>query len=62
MNQYKQRDLEQLDKQGGYYSRHVEAMTTEGLFSKSAIAAELAVRDAEIDRLHKHIDDLCGGP
>lgn len=36
---------------GDYYTRHVSAMTGEGLHSKSAIAAELAHRDAEIDRL-----------
>lgn len=34
-----------------YYSRHVEAMTAEGLHAKSDIAAQLAWRDAEIARL-----------
>jgi FtsZ-binding cell division protein ZapB len=34
-----------------YYSRHVSAMTTEQLHAKAAIAAELAFRDAEIERL-----------
>ena len=37
--------------QGAYYTNHVSAMTGEGLHSKSAIAAELAHRDMEIDRL-----------
>jgi hypothetical protein len=34
-----------------HYSRHVAAMTAEGLHSKSDIAAELAFRDKEIARL-----------
>ena len=36
-----------------HYSAHVAAMTEEGLHEKSAIAAELAFRDAEIVRLRK---------
>ena len=42
------RDLPTLEP---HYSRHVSALTTEGLHSKSDIAAELAWRDAEIARL-----------
>ncbi len=38
-------------KLGGYYTRHVEAMTAEGLERKSEIANQLAWRDQEIDRL-----------
>jgi hypothetical protein len=34
-----------------YYSAHVSAMTSEGLHAKSDIAAELAVRDAQIVKL-----------
>lgn len=51
-NQYAvgQRDIEQLDE-GGYYTRHIYAMTHEGLYSKSDIAAELAHRDLQIDML-----------
>jgi len=41
----------QLDRDGGHYCRHVSAMTREGLHAKSDIAAELAWRDSEIDRL-----------
>lgn len=41
-NLYDERDVEALDE---YYTRHVEAMTREGLHDKSAIAAELAWRD-----------------
>ena len=39
-----------------YYSRHVSAMTTEGLRHKSSIAGELAVRDrmiAELDEARR---------
>jgi hypothetical protein len=34
-----------------HYSRHVSAMTSEGLHSKSDIAAELAFRDKELTAL-----------
>lgn len=58
VNQYAERDAMQLDKNGGYYSRHIQAITREGLHSKSDIAAELAWRDQQIDQLkadlHKH--------
>lgn len=37
--------------QRDYYTRHVDAMTGEGLHAKGDIAAELAHRDIEIDRL-----------
>ena len=39
--------------QGDYYTRHVSAMTGEKLHAKSAIAAELAHRDIEIETLRK---------
>ena len=45
---YAERDLEKLGK---YYLRHLNAMTREGLHSKSDIAAELAMRDMIIDEL-----------
>ena len=38
-------------KLGDHYTRNSLAMTAEGLHKKSDIAAELAVRDAEIERL-----------
>ena len=47
------RDLRELDQAGGYYCRHVDAMTSEKLHNKSDIAAELAYRDRIIDDLHK---------
>ena len=50
-----QRDIEQLDE-GGYYTRHIYAMTHEGLYSKSDIAAELAHRDLQIDMLRLAIE------
>lgn len=46
--EYEERDIV---AQGEYYTRHVSAMTGEGLHAKSDIAAELAHRDMEIDRL-----------
>ena len=54
--QYAQRDTEALGIDEFYYT-HVEAMTSEGLHSKSAIAAELAVRDARIAELEKGLKD-----
>ena len=39
-----------------HYSRHVSAMTTEGLHEKADIAAELAFRDAQIDKLRRFVD------
>lgn len=45
---YPERDHE---AQGNYYMQHIDAMTREGLHSKSRIAGELAARDMEIDRL-----------
>ena len=48
---YQNRNIQLLDKRGGYYFRHVSALTGEGLHSKSAIAAELAYRDAVIAHL-----------
>lgn len=46
---YARRDLLAL---GDHFSRHMLAMTAEDLHRKSAIAAELAWRDAEIERLN----------
>jgi len=53
MSQYKERYLIGLDMfgEGNHYNRHVQAMTKEGLDSKSDIAAELGVRDAQIQYL-----------
>jgi hypothetical protein len=56
--QYAERDIRKLDKLGGHYSRHVQAMTAEGLHSKSAIAAELAFRDQKIKELRSNIFEL----
>lgn len=52
---YGGRDLVALDKAGNYFCRHVSAMTSEGLHSKADIAAELAWRDQEIDRLKREV-------
>lgn len=40
---------------GQHYINHVEAMTAEGLHEKSAIAAQLAWRDAELARLRGEV-------
>ena len=44
--------------QGNFYTRHVMAMTEEGLHRKSAIAAELAHRDMDIARLRAALMEL----
>ena len=43
-------------KQGQAYLDHVSAMTGEGLHHKTAIAAELAHRDIEIQRLRQALE------
>ena len=48
-----ERDIEELDKQGGYYINHVLAMTDESLRLKCDIAAELAYRDYQMVRMRK---------
>lgn len=60
MTEYAERDPMALDEAGNYYCRHVSAMTKEGLHSKSAIAAELAHRDMEIDRLRARLAEIEG--
>lgn len=54
--QYADRDAMALDGAGGYYMRHVMAMTGEQLHSKGDIAAELGWRDMQIDALQKELD------
>lgn len=54
-NLYAERDI---IEQGDHYSRHVSAMTGEGLHSKSAIAAELAHRDIQLEQAHAEIKQL----
>ena len=48
---YADRDICEQDAKGGFYFKHVLAMTSEGLHSKSDIAAELAHRDLRIQQL-----------
>lgn len=52
MGEYAERDI-MADDIGQHYAKHVNAMTTEGLHAKSDIAAELAWRDAENERLRE---------
>ena len=54
MKLYGDRSVEEL---GEYYTKHLSAMTSEGLHSKSDIAAELAYRDYVIDKLWKMLDN-----
>jgi hypothetical protein len=61
MKQYANRDPMKLDAAGNYYIRHVGAMTSEGLHAKSDIAAELAWRDMQIDRLAQALVDVMDG-
>lgn len=44
--------------QGQHYAKHVAAMTAEELHSKSDIAAELAHRDIEIERLRDALESI----
>jgi hypothetical protein len=50
--------LRQTEDLGEHYVRHAEAMTREGLHSKSAIAAELAYRDSLLQLL-LDVSDNC---
>ena len=56
--QYAERVIESLDDAGGFYSRHVSAMTGEGLHTKSSIAAELGHRDMVISELLEALEML----
>lgn len=58
IKQYSERDAMELDEVGGHYFRHVLAMTSEGLHSKSEIAAELGWRDMQIALLREQLSQL----
>ncbi len=51
VKRYEERDIMALDEAGGFYYRHIDAMTGESLRSKSDIAAELGYRDMQIEAL-----------
>ena len=51
---YVERNLQELEP---HYSKHVNAMTAEALDAKYAIAAELAWRDQEIEKLRGQLED-----
>lgn len=55
---YAERDIIGMDSKGGYYCRHISAMTREGLHSKSDIAAELGFRDMVIAELEAKCTSL----
>ncbi|MCA1178918.1 MULTISPECIES: hypothetical protein [unclassified Pantoea] len=54
--QYAERDAMALDEAGGYYMRHVMAMTGEKLHGKGDIAAELGWRDMQIADLQQKLE------
>jgi len=54
-NLYADRDI---IEQGDHYSKHVSAMTSEGLHSKSDIAAELAHRDIQLEQAEARVAEL----
>lgn len=51
MTQYSKRNARALDRAGGYFARHMMAMTAENLLAKADIACELGYRDMVIDQL-----------
>lgn len=55
---YSKRNAIELDAAGGYYFKHVLAMTAEDLHSKSDIAMELGHRDHFIAQLEQQRDAL----
>ncbi|MCP4700501.1 MAG: hypothetical protein GY862_27165 [Gammaproteobacteria bacterium] len=57
MSEYKEREIDSKEL-CALYAKHVSAMTSEGLHSKSDIAGELAYRDAEIERLRSEVAEL----
>ena len=57
MTEYAERDIDSSEL-APHYSKHVMAMTAEGLHSKSDIAAELAWRDARIAQLEQWQRDM----
>lgn len=57
MPEYKQREFNDRDWQNHYF-KHVNAMTAEGLHSKSDIAAELAFRDSVVERYRAALEQI----
>lgn len=58
VKRYPEQDPIVLDKAGGYYMRHVHAMTVEALHGKSEIAEQLGWRDQRIDALEAEVAEL----
>ena len=55
MKHYAERDSQDLEP---HFSKHMDAMTSEGLWEKSAVAAELAARDKRIAALTEMVQRL----
>jgi|1_EtaG_2_1085319.scaffolds.fasta_scaffold275152_1 hypothetical protein len=51
-------DIGQVNKASEIYSKHIHAMTSELLHSKSDIAAELAWRDYRIAALKEQLEEI----
>ena len=51
--------MQQDRMHGGIFSKHMEHMTSEGLFEKGAIAMELAHRDIRIQELEDALRWFC---
>lgn len=52
---YANRDIESDEALERYFYQHLDAMTKEDLRSKAAIAAELAYRDALLERAYAEL-------
>ena len=57
MSEYAERNIEETKALNDAYCKHINAMTTEDLYSKSDIAAELAWRDVQIEQLTKELEE-----
>jgi predicted RNase H-like nuclease (RuvC/YqgF family) len=55
---YGKRNPLKLDEKGGYFIRHMAALTRENLHGKAEIAEELGYRDMIIDELQAKITEL----
>jgi len=58
MNLYEERDFIDDPAIAKWFTKHMMAMTEEDLLSKVAIAAELAYRDSEIEKLIMSLERL----
>jgi hypothetical protein len=57
MSEYGKRSPIELDEKGGYFIKHMAAMTAEDLCGKAEIAEELGYRDMIIDTLTQQLTE-----